>query len=104
MPLKDVPKGAAQLGQHVGDAALHHHQRGAVLLHRPTENIPQALADWMLGHGLGVIAFLLAVQRAAAVGRQLHGAVVIVLIFAPILFPVAMKLGIDQCISASSWW
>jgi C4-dicarboxylate transporter DctM subunit len=26
------------------------------------ENIPQALADWMLGHGLGVIAFLLAVN------------------------------------------
>ncbi|MCX7178699.1 MAG: TRAP transporter large permease subunit, partial [Proteobacteria bacterium] len=26
------------------------------------ENIPQALADWMLGNGLGVVAFLLAVN------------------------------------------
>lgn len=26
------------------------------------ENIPQALADWMLGHGLGMITFLLAVN------------------------------------------
>jgi C4-dicarboxylate transporter DctM subunit len=40
------------------------------------ENIPQALADWMLGHGLGMIAFLLAVQHHPAAGRQLHGAVV----------------------------
>ena len=32
MRLKEVPQGAARLGQHERDAALHHHQRGAVLV------------------------------------------------------------------------
>jgi C4-dicarboxylate transporter DctM subunit len=60
------------------------------------ENIPQALADWMLNHGLGVITFLLAVNIILLlVAGNFMEPSSIVLIFAPILFPVAMKLGID---------
>ena len=59
------------------------------------ENIPQALADWMMGHGLGMIAFLLAVNVILLLAGNFMEPSSIVLIFAPILFPVAMKLGID---------
>jgi len=59
------------------------------------ENIPQALADWMMGHGLGMIAFLLAVNIILLLAGNFMEPSSIVLIFAPILFPVAMKLGID---------
>ncbi|HNH24264.1 MAG TPA: TRAP transporter large permease subunit, partial [Accumulibacter sp.] len=59
------------------------------------ENIPQALADWMLGHGLGTIAFLLAVNVILLLAGNFMEPSSIVLIFAPILFPVAVKLGID---------
>ncbi|MDP2368214.1 TRAP transporter large permease [Rhodoferax sp.] len=59
------------------------------------ENIPQALADWMLGHGLGMITFLLAVNVILLLAGNFMEPSSIVLIFAPILFPVAMKLGID---------
>lgn len=59
------------------------------------ENIPQALADWMIGHGLGTIAFLLAVNVVLLVAGNFMEPSSIVLIFAPILFPVAMTLGID---------
>ncbi|MBK8117669.1 MAG: TRAP transporter large permease subunit [Candidatus Accumulibacter sp.] len=59
------------------------------------ENIPQTLADWMLGHGLGMIAFLLAVNIILLLAGNFMEPSSIVLIFAPILFPVAMKLGID---------
>lgn len=59
------------------------------------ENIPQVLADWMLEHGLGHLAFLLAVNVLLLLAGNFMEPSSIVLIFAPILFPVAMKLGID---------
>jgi C4-dicarboxylate transporter DctM subunit len=59
------------------------------------ENIPQALTDWMLGHGLGMITFLLACNIILLLAGNFMEPSSIVLIFAPILFPVAMKLGID---------
>jgi len=59
------------------------------------ENIPQELADWMLGKGLGVIAFLLVVNILLLVAGNFMEPSSIVLIMSPILFPVAMKLGID---------
>jgi len=58
------------------------------------ENIPQALADWMLGNGLGVITFLLAVNLILLIAGNFMEPSSIVLIFAPILFPVAVALGI----------
>jgi C4-dicarboxylate transporter DctM subunit len=59
------------------------------------ENIPQSLADWMLSHGLGMITFLLACNIILLLAGNFMEPSSIVLIFAPILFPVAVKLGID---------
>ena len=59
------------------------------------ENIPQDLAAWMLEQGLGPIAFLLACNVILLLAGNFMEPSSIVLIFAPILFPVAVKLGID---------
>ncbi|MEO5693927.1 MAG: TRAP transporter large permease subunit [Usitatibacter sp.] len=60
-----------------------------------TEQIPQAMAAWMLQMGLGAIAFLLFVNVLLLLAGNVMEPSSIVLIMAPILFPVAMKLGID---------
>ncbi|PKB22056.1 TRAP transporter large permease [Janthinobacterium sp. NFX145] len=60
-----------------------------------SENIPQAMAEWITGKGLGVISFLLVVNVLLLVAGNVMEPSSIVLIMAPILFPVAMKLGID---------
>jgi C4-dicarboxylate transporter, DctM subunit len=60
-----------------------------------SEQIPQELAAWMLDKGLGVIAFLLVVNILLLLAGNVMEPSSIVLIMAPILFPVAMKLGID---------
>jgi C4-dicarboxylate transporter DctM subunit len=60
-----------------------------------SEQIPQELAAWMLAKGLGVIAFLLFVNVILLLAGNVMEPSSIVLIMAPILFPVAMKLGID---------
>ncbi|GAA5179920.1 TRAP transporter large permease subunit [Niveibacterium umoris] len=58
------------------------------------ENIPQTLADWLLAQGLGPVAFLLAVNLLMLLAGNVMEPSSIVLIMAPILFPVATKLGI----------
>ncbi|MCI4441771.1 TRAP transporter large permease subunit [Tibeticola sp.] len=95
MRLKDVPR--VLLNSANMSAMLLYIITNAVLFSfiMTNENIPQALADWMLGHGLGVIAFLLAVNVILLLAGNFMEPSSIVLIFAPILFPVAMKLGID---------
>jgi len=60
-----------------------------------SEQIPQELAAWMLGKGLGVVAFLLFVNVVLLLAGNVMEPSSIVLIMAPILFPVALKLGID---------
>ncbi len=60
-----------------------------------SENIPQAMASWITGKGLGVIGFLLVVNLLLLVAGNFMEPSSIVLIMAPILFPVASKLGID---------
>ena len=60
-----------------------------------SENIPQAMAEWITGMGLGVISFLLVVNVLLLLAGNVMEPSSIVLIMAPILFPVAMKLGID---------
>jgi C4-dicarboxylate transporter DctM subunit len=60
-----------------------------------SEQIPQELAAWMLDKGLGVIAFLLFVNVVLLLAGNVMEPSSIVLIMAPILFPVAMTLGID---------
>jgi len=59
------------------------------------EQIPQILAQWMLSQGLGVITFLLVVNVLLLLAGNVMEPSSIVLIMAPILFPIAMKLGID---------
>jgi C4-dicarboxylate transporter, DctM subunit len=95
MGLKDVPK--VLLNSANMSAMLLYIITNAVLFSfiMTNENIPQALADWMLGHGLGMISFLLAVNVILLLAGNFMEPSSIVLIFAPILFPVAVKLGID---------
>ncbi|TXH00779.1 MAG: TRAP transporter large permease subunit [Rhodocyclaceae bacterium] len=94
MGLKDVPK--VLLNSANMSAMLLYIITNAVLFSfiMTNENIPQALADWMLGNGLGVITFLLAVNIILLLAGNFMEPSSIVLIFAPILFPVAMALGI----------
>jgi C4-dicarboxylate transporter DctM subunit len=60
-----------------------------------SENIPQAMAAWMLDKGLGVVTFLLFVNILLLLAGNVMEPSSIVLIMAPILFPVATKLGVD---------
>ncbi len=60
-----------------------------------SEQIPQLMADWMIGKGLGPVAFLMMVNLLLLLAGNVMEPSSIVLITAPILFPVAMKLGID---------
>jgi C4-dicarboxylate transporter DctM subunit len=60
-----------------------------------SEHIPQLMAEWMLDKGLGPITFLLMVNVLLLLAGNVMEPSSIVLIMAPILFPVAVKLGID---------
>ena len=95
MGLKDVPR--VLLNSANMSAMLLYIITNAVLFSfiMTNENIPQALAEWMMGHGLGVIAFLLMCNVLLLLAGNFMEPSSIVLIFAPLLFPVAMKLGID---------
>jgi C4-dicarboxylate transporter DctM subunit len=59
------------------------------------ENIPQDIAQWLLTSGLGMIGFLIAVNILLLLMGNFMEPSSIILITAPILFPIAMKLGID---------
>ena len=93
--LKDVPK--VLLNSANMSAMLLYIITNAVMFSfiLANENIPQELADWMIEKGFGQIAFLLAVNILLLMAGNFMEPSSIVLIFAPILFPVAMKLGID---------
>ncbi|MBP1852413.1 TRAP transporter large permease [Rhizobium halophytocola] len=59
------------------------------------ENIPQALGQWMVDSGLNWWMFLVAVNIMLLAAGNFMEPSSIVLIMAPILFPVAVRLGID---------
>jgi C4-dicarboxylate transporter DctM subunit len=59
------------------------------------EHIPQTMAEWMFTQGLGVIGFLLMANILLLLAGNFMEPSSIVLILAPILFPIAMQLGID---------
>jgi C4-dicarboxylate transporter DctM subunit len=59
------------------------------------ENIPQQMADFMIGTGVGVIGFLIMANILMLIAGNFMEPSSIVLILAPILFPIAIKLGID---------
>ena len=60
-----------------------------------SEQIPQAMANWMIGQGLGWVGFLLVVNLLLLLAGNVMEPSSIILIMAPILFPIAIKLGID---------
>ena len=95
MPLSKVPK--VLLDSANMSAMLLYIITNAVMFSylMTSENIPQQLAAWMLDKGLGVVAFLLFVNVVLLLAGNVMEPSSIVLILAPILFPVAMKLGID---------
>ncbi len=59
------------------------------------ENIPSALADWILAQNLGWVGFLLVVNVLLLIAGNFMEPNSIILIMAPILAPAAKKLGID---------
>jgi C4-dicarboxylate transporter, DctM subunit len=95
MPLSKVPK--VLLDSANMSAMLLYIITNAVMFSylMTSENIPQELAAWMLDKGLGPIAFLLFVNVILLLAGNVMEPSSIVLIMAPILFPVAVKLGID---------
>lgn len=95
MPLSSVPK--VLLSSANMSAMLLYIITNAVLFSflMTHENIPQELADWMLGKGVGIIAFLLIVNILLLIAGNFMEPSSIVLIMSPIVFPIAMKLGID---------
>ena len=95
MGLKDVPR--VLLSSANMSAMLLYIITNAVLFSflMTHENIPQEMADWMIGTGVGVIGFLIIANILLLLAGNFMEPSSIVLILAPILFPIAMKLGID---------
>ncbi len=60
-----------------------------------SEQIPQAMAAWMTTQGFGVVVFLFLVNIILLVAGNFMDPSAIVLIMAPILYPVAVKLGVN---------
>ena len=60
-----------------------------------SEGIPQAMAGWIMDKGFGLVSFLLVVNFLLLLAGNVMEPSSIVLIMAPILFPVATALGVD---------
>jgi len=60
-----------------------------------SEQIPQAMAGWMTAQGFGLVVFLLLVNVILLAAGNFMDPAAIVLIMAPILFPMAVKMGVD---------
>jgi C4-dicarboxylate transporter, DctM subunit len=95
MPLRNIPKVLRDSANM--SAMLLYIITNAVLFSylMTSEQIPQIMADWIIGHHLGVIAFLAVTNILLLLAGNVMEPSSIILILAPILFPVAMKLGID---------
>lgn len=95
MGFKDIPKVLTDSGRMtvmlmfiIANAMLFAH----VLT---TERIPQIIAEQILAMGMPVWAFLLVVNVILLIAGNFMEPSAILLIMAPILFPIAMELGID---------
>jgi C4-dicarboxylate transporter DctM subunit len=95
MSLSDVPK--VLLASANMSAMLLYIITNAVLFSflMTNEQIPQAMTSWIVDSGVGWIGFLLLVNILLLVAGNVMEPSSIVLITAPILFPVAVRLGID---------
>jgi C4-dicarboxylate transporter DctM subunit len=95
MPLRNIPKVLRDSANM--SAMLLYIITNAVLFSylMTSEQIPQIMADWIIGHHLGMMAFLAVTNILLLLAGNVMEPSSIILILAPILFPVAMKLGID---------
>src|SRR5712675_2603408 len=95
LKLKDVPRVVLQAANM--SAMLLYIITNAVLFSfvLANENIPQAIADWILASNFGVIGFLLLVNVLLLIAGNFMEPSSIILIMAPMLFPAAKRLGID---------
>jgi C4-dicarboxylate transporter DctM subunit len=59
-----------------------------------SEQIPQSMAGWMTAQGFGTVAFLLVTNVVLLAAGNFMDPAAIVLIMAPILFPMAAALGV----------
>jgi len=59
------------------------------------EQIPQAITETMLAAGLGPITFLIVVNIILLIGGQFMEPSGLLIIVAPLVFPIAIELGID---------
>jgi C4-dicarboxylate transporter DctM subunit len=94
MSLKDVPK--VLLASANMSAMILYIITNAVLFSflMANENIPQQIAAWITSVGVDWVIFLLIVNLLLLLAGNVMEASSIVLIMAPILFPVAVRLGI----------
>ena len=60
-----------------------------------SERIPQAITDWMIGAGFNWFTFLIAVNVLLLIGGQFMEPSGLLLIVAPVVFPIAIQLGVD---------
>jgi len=95
LPLKEVPRSLVESANL--SAMLLYIITNAVLFSflMTSEHIPQVMAEWLMDKGLGQSAFLLMVNVLLLLAGNVMEPSSIVLIMAPILFPVATKLGVD---------
>jgi len=95
LPFTQVPK--ALLDAAAMSAMLLYIITNAVLFSflMTNENIPQGMADWIMAQGLGQVGFLVVVNVLLLVAGNVMEPSSIVLIMAPILLPVAVRLGVD---------
>ncbi|HEY0527064.1 MAG TPA: TRAP transporter large permease subunit [Stellaceae bacterium] len=95
MPLRRVPK--VLLDSANMSAMLLYIITNAVLFSflMTSENIPQAMAEWMISKEFSVWAFLLIVNIVLLLAGNVMEPTSILLIMAPILLPLVTRLGID---------
>jgi C4-dicarboxylate transporter DctM subunit len=95
MKLKDVPK--VLLASANMSAMILYIITNAVLFSflMTSEQIPQAMTAWIKGSGIGWVEFLLVVNVLLLIAGNVMEPSSIVLITAPILFPIAVGLGIN---------
>ena len=93
--LKDVPK--VLLSSANMSAMILYIVTNAVLFSflMTSEQIPQQMTNWITSSGISWITFLLLVNLLLLMAGNVMEPSSIVLIMAPILFPIAVKLGID---------
>jgi len=95
MGLKDVPK--VLLASANMSSMILYIITNAVLFSflLTSEQIPQQLTSWITGLGLGTVGFLIMVNLLLLAAGNFMEPSSILLITAPLLFPMAMQLGID---------